>query len=95
MFKEKKDKKIYMSQISIEDLKSILNLITVCNKRSAFVVSELEIVGNLYNKISLFIEETEKLSKKEKNKKEMEEYKTLISEDNLSSDENGGHSVIY
>lgn len=84
-----------MSQISIEDLKSVLNLITICNNRSAFQVSELEAVGNLYNKISVFIEETEKLSKEEKNKKDIEEYTSIVSEDNLSSDENGGHSVIY
>ena len=84
-----------MSQINIEDLKSVLNLITVCNNRSAFQVNELQAVGELYNKISVFIEETEKLSKEEKNKKDIEKYTSLVSEENLSSDENGGHSVTY
>ena len=87
-----------MSQINIEDLKSVLNLITVCNNRSAFEVSELQSVGELYNKISVFITETEKLSKEEedkKDKKELEQFKHIISDDNNSSDENGGHSVTY
>ena len=84
-----------MSQINIEDLKSVLNLITVCNRRGAFQVNELESVGILYNKISVFIEETENRGQEASEMKETEELKKLLSEDNTSSDENGGHSVTY
>ena len=84
-----------MSQINIEDLKSVLNLITVCNNRSVFKVNELQAVGELYNKISVFIEETENRGQEASKMKETEELKKLLSEDNTSSDENGGHSVIY
>ena len=84
-----------MSQINIEDLKSVLNLITVCNRRGAFQVNELESVGILYNKISVFIDETENRGQEASEMKETEELKKLLSEDNTSSDENGGHSVTY
>ena len=84
-----------MSQINIEDLKSVLNFITVCNNRCAFEVNELQAVGELYNKISVFITETEKLSKEEEDKKDLEQFKQIISDDNNSSDETGGHSVTY
>jgi len=84
-----------MSKISIEDLKGLVNIITVCNRRGAFQVNELESVGILYNKISVFIDETEKLENNTSEKKELNEIKKIVSEENFSSDENGGHSVTF
>jgi hypothetical protein len=84
-----------MSKISVEDLKGLVNIITVCNRRGAFLVNELESVGILYNKISVFIDETENRGQEASKMKETEELKKLLSEDNTSSDENGGHSVTY
>lgn len=46
--------------INLQDMKNILVLIDLCTQRGAFRGSELSSVGQLYEKITKFVEQTEK-----------------------------------
>lgn len=46
--------------ISLQDMKNILVLIDLCTQRGAFRGSELSSIGQLYEKITGFVEQTEK-----------------------------------
>ena len=51
------EKDIVKTVLTLADIQSVIGLIEVCNKRSAFRVDELETVGKLYNHLKLFITE--------------------------------------
>jgi hypothetical protein len=48
---------IVKTVLTLADIQSVIGLIEVCNKRSAFRVDELETVGKLYNHFKKFITE--------------------------------------
>ena len=48
---------IVKTVLTMADIQSVIGLIEVCNKRSAFRVDELETVGKLYNHLKKFITE--------------------------------------
>ena len=48
---------IVKTVLTLADIQSVIGLIEVCNKRSAFRVDELETVGKLYNHLKKFITE--------------------------------------
>lgn len=46
--------------INLQDMKNIIVLIDLCTQRGAFRGPELKSVGQLYEKITKFVEQTEK-----------------------------------
>ena len=47
------------NKITINDIVQIKNIMEVCSRRGAFQADELEVVGALYNRIKLFVDEVE------------------------------------
>lgn len=47
------------AQISLQDMKNVLVLIDLCTQRGAFRGAELASVGQLYEKIQKFVQQTE------------------------------------
>jgi hypothetical protein len=47
-------------QINLQDMKNIIVLIDLCTQRGAFRGAELSSIGQLYEKILGFVEQTEK-----------------------------------
>lgn len=44
-------------QLTIADLASLRELIEAAHARGAYRINEAELVGNIYNKLSLFVEQ--------------------------------------
>tara|TARA_B100000787_G_C16198499_1_gene302882 strand:+ start:486 stop:731 length:246 start_codon:yes stop_codon:yes gene_type:complete len=81
-----------MATISIDDLKSVVNIITICNKRGAFNLNELETIGVLYTKLTESLAETEKpVESKSLNEGLVDSL--VVSK--VIEDENGGHSLTF
>jgi len=47
------------AQISLQDMKNVIVLIDLCTQRGAFRGAELASVGQLYEKIQKFVQQTE------------------------------------
>ena len=79
-----------MTEIHLNDIKSVMSIIDVCTQRGAFKSEEMENVGRLYNKFKLFvnksIEQIEATLPKPPDEPQKE---------NLSSDDNGGQSMEF
>lgn len=43
-------------KLSLNDLNLMANIINVCSKRGAFNASELKVTGELFDKLSLFLQ---------------------------------------
>lgn len=83
-----------MTDININDIKSVLSIIDVCTQRGAIKSVEMEDVGKLYNKLTLFLNTSLEQIKKQAGQTEQANVEEPQKE-NTSSDENGGHSMEF